>query len=168
MKRSPMPPRSAPFKRSSGFAPPVVSSDLGTTKRGYKTVSAGRLTRKQLSDAAMAAARPIVLARADGRCEVTGLPLVDHPHLHHRHRRGHPRYDVPSNLIAVNPQSHLAVFDGSIHAEPAQSRWFGWIVRPGRDWRTAPVLIRGQWTLLDDDGGYTATTNPHLERGNPA
>jgi len=147
--------RGGQLQRTASFPPPVVSSNPETRKRGSKTVSAGRLTRKQASEAALAAVRPVVLARADGRCEVTGLPLVDHPHLHHRRKRLGPDRDVPSNLLVVNPNSHLAVFAGSIHAEPVIAKRFGWIV-PHGDWRSVPVLIRGVRVLLDDVGGYIA------------
>lgn len=137
----------------------MVSPDLPGRHRALERKSAGRgkSARKAESDAALARIRPALEARADGRCEVTGLPFTGPAHAHHRKRRGGPELDVLSNLLLVAPQSHLAAYDGSIHAEPARSRMFGWILRSHQDPASTPVLYRGERVLLADDGAVTPT-----------
>lgn len=42
-----------------------------------------------------------------------------------------------------------------MHANPNAAKEHGWHVHPAGDTLTAAVLYRGEWSLLDDDGGVS-------------
>jgi 5-methylcytosine-specific restriction protein A len=105
------------------------------------------------------AVRELVAQRSGGRCEVTGC---DQPaeHLHHRRPRrlgGSRRADTnrPSNLLHLCADHHTAV-------ESLRTRAYalGLLLPAGADPAASPVLRRGVWVLLGDDGSTTITAPP--------
>lgn len=94
----------------------------------------------------------LVVARADGVCEVCGY--AEAQQLHHRKPRGmggskDPAINEPSNLIHICQQCH-----SSIESKRTQSEANGHIVRRYNEPVTTPLLRRGTWVLLNDEGGW--------------
>jgi len=92
----------------------------------------------------------------DGRCvrcgyEPTGARGYDWS-LHHRLRRSQGGTNTPENLVVVCGHG-TAGCHWEVHAGPALSRHFGWLVRRGDDPDTVPVFIHDVgWVLLTGDG----------------
>jgi len=100
------------------------------------------------------AIRALVLARAQGCCEVCGCDMAG-LQVHHRRPRGmggslRPDTNRTSNALVVCTSCHAAI---ESHREYARQR--GYLVRQfGRPPLETPVLLHGaEWCLLDDDGG---------------
>lgn len=98
--------------------------------------------------------RRLVKQRSEGVCERCGDRNADT--MHHRRLRSQRGPWTPSNIL------HLCG-DGTrlCHGEltntngrRAEYERAGWIVPSGQDWLAMPVRRRGQWVLLDDDGGF--------------
>lgn len=94
--------------------------------------------------------RQIVKARANGLCELCGLPCPS-PHLHHRQARGMGGggSNTPSNLLHLHPSCHLK------HVEQQRQRAYenGWLVKHGDNPADTPVrYMLDSTVLLKDDG----------------
>lgn len=86
-------------------------------------------------------------SRAAGACERCGKECGP-VERHHRKRRREGG-DSLQNLLFVGELCHR-----EIHAHPATSRKFGWIVSVYADPITVPVLWRSrEWAMLTEDGG---------------
>lgn len=87
--------------------------------RGTSKLSRTRIRRDGKRGAAdpeaLAAVRPVVLARACHRCERCGLPerVVGALHMHHRLRRSQGGTHEASNLVALCRGCHGEIHDGS-------------------------------------------------------
>lgn len=98
--------------------------------------------------------RDAVSSRSRGRCEIalkgtcTG-PATD---MHHRQARRTRRH-TPANALHACRDCHAWVT-----REPAASRGLGWIVSVYSRPESTPVLVRGRWVLLSDDGRYLEAT----------
>jgi hypothetical protein len=97
--------------------------------------------------------------RSGGLCEVSGRPLDPETFdAHHRRQKGmggtsRPDRDWLTNLLATDPQVHNGG-PQSVHGNPRWSRSNGYLVRKNVQWAGGvPVLIRGRWVLLGDQGG---------------
>lgn len=95
--------------------------------------------------------RAIVAARSGGRCEVLGERTSD-LQLHHRRPRQaggsrRPDTNVASNALLLCLMCHTRI-------ESYRSKAYdeGHLVRSGRSPIATPVLYRGEWRLLDDEG----------------
>lgn len=154
IRRTPLAP-GAPLNRSQPFDP-ARGLPRGP---GYFRAAAGvsgRSDRKRASDAAMRKIRPLLLERAEGRCEITGVPLGHIWHAHHRVGRGGPERDTLANLLALSPEIHLV----HVHGRPRVSREFGWIVGDHDDPLVVPVLRMDEWVYLTESGEIIPTDRP--------
>jgi 5-methylcytosine-specific restriction enzyme A len=98
--------------------------------------------------------RDIITRRSDGACERCGLAAPAYQ-LHHRRCRGmggSSRDDTnqPANGFTVCISCH-----NHIESNREEALFAGWLVRQGHDPATVPVMRRGEWVLLDNDGYYT-------------
>lgn len=87
-----------------------------------------------------------VMAECQGRRAVAA---------HHRRPRGSGGSRRPETNRAANG---LAVCDADhawIESFREQAYRFGWLLKQHQIPSEVPVLRRGQWVLLDDDGGFT-------------
>lgn len=142
--------------RSLPVHPRRVSREPRTTPRP----SEGRSARKRASDAELRRIVPLLKERAAGRCEITDVPLgPGEGHAHHRLKRSGPERDTLENLFWISGALHISF----VHAKPALSQRFGWILRSWQDPATTPVYRRGRWVFLLPDGGIDPAPNPHDE-----
>lgn len=105
--------------------------------------------------------RAALWERAEGRCEVSGVPLdPDTFDAHHRRPKGmggtaRPDRDLLSNLIALDPSVHNGAPD-SVHARRGWSEEHGYLLPQSTplaiEW---PLLLRGRtWVFLLNSGIY--------------
>lgn len=96
--------------------------------------------------------RDFVYGRSGGWCEIALLDICAGlgAEWHHRLNRSQGgRWDASNGLHVCKP-CHAYVTD----AERAEAKAKGWAVPPGRTPPIeVPVLRRGAWVLLDDEGG---------------
>lgn len=113
-----------------------------------KAIPTARLTE---SRRAYALTRAVVLLRSGGICEICQYARA--VETQHRIRRGqggssrNPEIHRPSSLLHLCRTCHR---DADNHTDRFN---FGWSVRRGLDTATVPVLLGGQFWLLDDEGG---------------
>lgn len=108
--------------------------------------AARRRTAVQLEPTGWVQLDAIVRARAAGRCECCGKPLVA-VERHHRQRR-RDGGDVPSNLVALLPDCHRRA-----HSHPEQARATGVIVSAYADPKSMPLWQYAERPVLLDDIG---------------
>lgn len=106
--------------------------------------------RKSIADkGSQHRARALVAARSNGLCEICALSVARE--WHHRKNRSQGGTWAASNGM------HLCAADHAwITEHPAEAARTGWTVRSRQDPAEVPVLRRGKWVLLDDEGGVTA------------
>jgi hypothetical protein len=100
-------------------------------------------------------ARDCVKARSGGWCEACGRnPVHDYQH---RKARAHctkaELWDV-ANALHVCGFGNLSGCHGDIHGEPVWAKDRGYTVESHQDPASTPVLRRGEWVLLDSQGGW--------------
>lgn len=161
MKRSPMPDRKAPMRRT----PLRVVAD-GERVKGKRSKSTGP----------RAVVRLVVVSRAGGSCELCGVPvaMIDDDSqttplaaysIHHRQPRGMGGTDDP----AVNSSANLLLLCGSattpggchamVESQRAMAVEHGWLVPKPLDPASKPVrLFFGDDVYLTHDGHYKETT----------
>lgn len=111
------------------------------------------------------ALRAALWQRAQGRCEVTGLPLDPETFdAHHRRNKGiggtsRPDRDALSNLLALDPLVHNGhtLTRRTVHGDPEWSRLGGYLLSNHGALPPAaqPVWLHGvRWVWLTDDGEY--------------
>ncbi|WP_107984239.1 HNH endonuclease [Rhodococcus sp. OK519] len=93
-----------------------------------------------------------VVDRAGGGCEICGV--AEAQQIHHRTPRGmggsrDPAINMPANLIHICAGCHVRVESKRVQAEGN-----GHLVRRSQGPSEAPILRRGVWVLLDDEGGW--------------
>jgi len=107
------------------------------------------------------ATRELVNARSGWKCERCGKR--GDMQYHHRRARGMGSTKRPESNLAANCL-HL---DSACHAEIESRRAVayenGWLVRQQEAPTDVPVLRRGVWVLLDNDGGYVRWTAPGVQ-----
>lgn len=99
--------------------------------------------------------RDVVYPRSGGWCEIqlAGVCAGRACQWHHRLNRSQGGTWAASNGLHVCVPCHVYVTDGA----RAEAKAKGWAVAPGITPPAAvPVLRRGQWVLLDDEGGIAA------------
>lgn len=135
LRRTPMSPRRTPLTRS--------------TKRL-------RLRRPPVT-ADELAARLLVAERSDGLCEACPQ---QHPGVewHHRVRRSQGGSWSGSNGLWLCRRVH-----SWITRHPRGARLLGWGLWSHETPADEPVLYRGRWSRLDDDGSVTPAQPPVLE-----
>lgn len=102
----------------------------------------------------------IVDTRSGGVCELCGQRKVaEH---HHRTPRGmggssrNPLIHRASAIVGLCSGCHR-----ESEAYPSLAFDAGFRVRRGKDTTNAPIHRRGEWVLLDDEGGFTPCTPPY-------
>lgn len=136
-----MPRRSVGVGSAGGPTPPTRN---GPVKR-----------RKPGQSAEEKHGRDVVYPRAGGWCEIqlAGVCAGRAAQWHHRLNRSQGGTWAASNGLHVCVPCHAYVTDG----ERAEAKEKGWAVAPGiTPPAEVPVLRRGVWVLLDDEGGVTA------------
>lgn len=160
MKRSPMPVRKAPLKRSElRRTPPLVSGTSGGAAPAGGKAFPGPASRLRASRTHRVPVdvRRIVNSRSGGFCELFFAGCYQcADEMHHRisqklggrHRTGADRSDRASNLLHICTWCHLLVTN-----EPAMAYERGWALRERQESTAEPLLYRGEWVYLDDAGG---------------
>lgn len=105
-------------------------------------------------------ARRTVYTRSDGACEVCGNRPGQS--VHHRKNRSQGGIWEPANNVHLCGDGVLGCH-GFITMHPTTSYQNGWLVRHEFTPAEVPVLYRGRWVLLDDDGNATEVEGPHDE-----
>jgi hypothetical protein len=108
-------------------------------------------------DPAEAPARKAVYGRSEGWCEIRipGVCTGRGEEWHHRRFRSQGGPWSPSNGLHGCRACHADITDTRPEHDVN-----GWWVKRHEAWADKAVLYRGQWVLLDDDGGY----EPHLHK----
>lgn len=89
--------------------------------------------------------RVAVHARSNGVCErCDKAPGME---MHHRKNRSQLGKWHPANIVHLCKLCHV-----EITAEPKESMASGFTVRSGQSPADVPILYRGHWAILDDDG----------------
>ena len=105
----------------------------------------------------------IIGKRADGRCEIDGLPLTGR-HLHHRRPRGMGSSTADphavDNLLLLHPNCHLV----RVERNRAEAYRNGWLVHRWDDPAEVPVLTYRGWVWLWPDGSVTPVSESEAER----
>lgn len=98
------------------------------------------------------AVRALVAERSNGVCEVCGNERA----LHHHHRRARnmgstkrPETNMPANAIHACARCHTDL----IEKHRSVALLCGWLVGQYSDPGSVPLLYRGVYVRLDDDGG---------------
>ena len=100
--------------------------------------------------------RVAVIERDAGRCCICSQYCLA-AHVHHRQPRGmggtssSSSYAV-ANLLTLCSTCHLV----TVEPNRAVAELNGWVVRRPTDPAEVPVMYRGRWVRLDNDGGVTA------------
>lgn len=91
--------------------------------------------------------------RADRLCEIRipGVCLMHANNAHHRRNRSQGGRDVLSNLLLACGSGTTGCH-GYITGHPADARRNGWTTWANDVPRDVPVLYRGWWSYLDDEG----------------
>lgn len=104
------------------------------------------------------ATRRIVSERSQATCELCGnWPGQS---VHHRKNRSQGGNWSPANGMHLCGDGTTGCH-GFITAHPTTSYQNGWLVRHAFTPAVIPVLYRGLWVLLDDDGNATEVEGPH-------
>jgi hypothetical protein len=99
------------------------------------------------------AVRAAVSVRSGGWCERCGAAHA--VEIHHRRPRGMGGSKAPD----TNRVTNALALCGSCHRwierehNRTESRVMGWLVLQGHDPAMTPLLYRGKWVFLTDDGG---------------
>jgi hypothetical protein len=113
------------------------------------------LATKRKYDPAEQPARDAVRGRSGGMCEVCGTAKATN--FQHRLNEGQGGPWTASNGLAVCGQGNATGCHSVIHLNPTKSYVNGWSVRSWDNPITCPVLRRGEWVLLDDNGDFAPT-----------
>jgi 5-methylcytosine-specific restriction protein A len=92
-----------------------------------------------------------IIRRSGGRCEICGVSAAQY-HLHHRRPRGmggskQLESGSAANGILIHPHCH-----DKVESNRSAAIENGWLVRQGHDPAYTPLLRRGQWVTLTEDG----------------
>lgn len=167
MKRSAMPARSKPLKQKS---PLKRTAALSASPLARSAVHAREIRRANQPKRATASRpaipariRAALHARSEGLCEIAtegcmGWAAEDSHRLKLGigGRKGNARkaHDVLSNLLHACHNCHQT----RGHRSPAEAYDAGWMLREYQNPLKEPVLRRGRWVLLGDDGSIEPTT----------
>lgn len=107
------------------------------------------------------AVRRLVKERSGGRCESCDTILSGFASVHHRIARGmggsrDPKLNLPSNLLVLCG-SGVSGCHGFTESRREEAYRHGLLVRRGDDPAVVPVMYRGAWVLLVDDGTTQAS-----------
>jgi 5-methylcytosine-specific restriction protein A len=120
-----------------------------------------------------AAVRAALKQRSGGECEIRAagcdIRAVDPSHrittgMGGRHGKAAATHHVLANLLHTCRGCH----EQHVHRTPAVAYWHGWALREGEDPTAVPVLYRGCWVLLDNQGGTTPTDKTTADIGPPS
>jgi 5-methylcytosine-specific restriction protein A len=109
------------------------------------------------------AVRAIIVEREGGRCARCGAVILTGGQCHHRRPRGlgGASYREATNLPANG--GNLCVHCHSwVENDRTAAKAQGWLVEPWDLPADIPVLYRGEWMLLDDDGSINAVQTEEL------
>ncbi len=97
--------------------------------------------------------RDLIRARSGGHCEVCGHQAVQ---VHHRRPRGMGGSTAADTNTAANALDLCVSCHLWIEGYRAEAYRMGWLVRQHHSPSVAPVLWRGEWRWLDDEGAANA------------
>jgi hypothetical protein len=100
--------------------------------------------------------RNIVRTRSGGLCELHGGHRGDS--MHHRKNRSQGGQWTPGNILHLCGDGTTGAH-GWITEHPLAAEINGWAVKSTENPSAVPVLYRGRWVLLDDEGGITPSLN---------
>lgn len=94
--------------------------------------------------------RKIVVERSGGYCEGCAYHRADQ--IHHRRPRGMGGSSAADTNTASNALALCYGCHEGVESRRQAAEIYGWLVPQGFSPRDRPVLRRGDWVLLDDDG----------------
>jgi 5-methylcytosine-specific restriction protein A len=94
--------------------------------------------------------RQIVVERSGGYCE--GCAYQRAEQIHHRRPRGMGGSSAADTNTASNALALCYPCHAGFESRREAAEKFGWLVPQGISPASRPVLRRGVWVLLDDDG----------------
>jgi hypothetical protein len=162
VKRSPMPPRSSPLRRTEFRRTPLLETGTsgGWGKPAGGVISGGRSSHPRVGGHRLpAVVSKLVEVRSGKLCEI-GLvgcwtwAVEKHHRISQksggRHGAAATRSDRCSNLLHACLYCHTAV---TLHPHLIDARSNGWVLRERDEPTAEPVLYRGELSYLDDAGG---------------
>lgn len=98
--------------------------------------------------------RKAIIERSGGRCEICGVAASQY-HIHHRRPRGMGGSKMTesgsaANGILIHPHCH-----DSVEKNRSLAIENGWLVPQGHDPAYSPILRRGEWVTLTEDGSVS-------------
>ena len=105
--------------------------------------------------------RAALRERSDGMCEIaapgcTGV-ATDFAHRKKVGAGGRKGAAARAHHVLANALASCRSCHANCHAAPAAAYWRGWMLRENDNPTTMPVLYRGCWPLLSNDGAVTRT-----------
>lgn len=152
--------RKTPLKVARSLARKTPLQSTIPLDRSSAPLKRAPTVQKRTKPAVTSKVRAQLRQRSGGLCEIHlhGICAETATEASHRIKRGAggrhgaaaERNGRPSNLTYSCSPCHA-----HIHQHPAASRDWGWMLLEDADPPTSPVLVRGQWSLLGDDGSVT-------------
>lgn len=156
--RAKTPMRAMSEKRVAALAAEGVRPSSTLAVKAPKLAAAPAKRKRQRDTGPTAATRRLIAERSDGMCEGTncGQPATDHHHRLNRkaggrHGEAAIRINGAAWLIHTCRRHHAEVTSpfGPMREKALRS---GWLLLEHQDGTTVPVLYRGRWVLLTNDG----------------
>lgn len=164
MRRSPMPDRKTPLEAKTSLRRTAFNRSPNAASLAHER--AKRSNQPSRGTANQPAVPPIIrialTVRSGGVCEMAFPDCMgqatDPAHrirtgMGGRKRASKTAHDVLSNLVHACRRCHSWT-----HAEPAKAYAMGLMLRDGSNPLKEPVVVRGRWVLLDNQGSITPTT----------
>ncbi|QDM55958.1 HNH endonuclease [Gordonia phage Trax] len=104
--------------------------------------------------------RRIVYERSEGVCEICCMAPAQS--VHHRRKRSHGGPWTAANCIHICGDGTRGCH-GWIEANPKKAHDRGYWVWSWEDERAMPILLWGDWVLLQEDGSKIKTTEREFE-----
>jgi len=96
--------------------------------------------------------REQITRRANGACERCGMAAPAYQH-HHRRPRGMGGSSAEDTNVASNALNFCVSCHTEVEANRTDGLRYGWLVRQGCKPEQVPVLRKGEWVFLRNDGG---------------
>lgn len=152
--------RVTPLKASKALARKAALQAKTPLARATVPLKRAPLLQTRPKPAVTPKVRTQLRRRSGGLCEIwlDGICAQTATEASHRIKRGaggRHGEAAERNGRASNLTFSCSPCHAYLHQYPENARHWGWMLLEDADPPTSPVLIRGQWSLLDDDGSVT-------------